>query len=122
MPEMKFKIKGRGLMSIVLRYKNVPRFCFNCGRMEHAAANCGEGGSDEQGIRFGEELSPPSPHRAREIFVQQVPMHVVHQLFEAEGQGISTPYRRHGVQGRNHGQEGMEQSSSEASTPGKMTD
>jgi hypothetical protein len=58
MPEMNFKIKGRGLMSIVLKYKNVPRFCFNCGRMGHATANCGEGGSDEQGIHFGEELSP----------------------------------------------------------------
>jgi hypothetical protein len=29
-PELKIKIKGRGVMAIMLRYKNVPHFCFSC--------------------------------------------------------------------------------------------
>jgi hypothetical protein len=110
------------MFPILLRYENVPHFCFHCGRMGHATVNCGEGGSNEDGIHFGEELRASPPYRAREIFVQQASTHVVHQLFQAKGQGTSTPYRRHGVQGRNHGQEGLEQSSSEASTPCKMVD
>jgi hypothetical protein len=39
-PELKVKIKGRGLMSIIARYENVPFFCFTCRWMGHAAANC----------------------------------------------------------------------------------
>jgi hypothetical protein len=59
MLEMKVKIKGRGLMSIVLRYENVPHYCFHYGRMWHTTVKCGEGGSYEHGIRFGEELRAP---------------------------------------------------------------
>jgi hypothetical protein len=96
------------MFPILLRYENVPHFCFHCGRMGHATVNCGEGGSNEHGIHFGEELRASPPYRAREIFVQQASTHVVRQLFQAKGQGTSTPYRRHGVHGRNHGQEGLE--------------
>jgi hypothetical protein len=68
MQEMKVKIKGRGLMSIILRYENVSHFRFHCGRMGHAAVNCGEGGSNEQGICFSEEFRapPPLPHVEQE--------------------------------------------------------
>jgi hypothetical protein len=99
MQEMKVKIKGRGLMSIILRYENVSHFRFHCGRMGHAAVNCGEGGSNEQGICFSEEFRapPPPPCRTREIFVQQASTHVVRQCFQAKGQGTSTPYKRQGV-------------------------
>jgi hypothetical protein len=41
--ELKVKIKGRCVMSIMLCYENAPHFCFSCGRMGHAAASCGEG-------------------------------------------------------------------------------
>jgi hypothetical protein len=43
-------------MEFVLRYKNVPRFCFFCGRMGHATASCPDGEPMDQVIKFGEEL------------------------------------------------------------------
>jgi hypothetical protein len=33
--ELKVKIKGRGLMLIIVRYENVPYFCFTCKRIGH---------------------------------------------------------------------------------------
>jgi hypothetical protein len=56
MPKMRVKVKGRGMMSIMLHYENVPHFCFSCGRMGHATPNCGDVDSSDQGIKFGEEL------------------------------------------------------------------
>jgi hypothetical protein len=43
MPKLKVKIKGRGIMNIMLTYENVSHFCFTCGRMGHVAPNCEEG-------------------------------------------------------------------------------
>jgi hypothetical protein len=40
---LKVKIKGRGIMNIMLTYENVSHFCFTCGRMGHVAPNCEEG-------------------------------------------------------------------------------
>jgi hypothetical protein len=53
LPKMKVKIKGRGVMNIMLRYENVPHFCFSCGRMGHTMSSCGEGDSIDQDIWFG---------------------------------------------------------------------
>jgi hypothetical protein len=60
-PKLKVKIRGRGVMPIMLCYENVPHFCFSCGRKRHAATNCEMGDAKNQGICFGEELraSPP---------------------------------------------------------------
>jgi hypothetical protein len=45
-PELTVKIKGRGLMHIMVRYENVPHFYFTCGRIGHAAMNCEEGDAE----------------------------------------------------------------------------
>jgi hypothetical protein len=91
LPKMKVKIKGRGMMNIILRYENVCHLCFHCARMGHAAVNCGEHEAEEMGIHYGEELRASPPHRAREIVVQQATTGVVCQLFQAEGLGMPTP-------------------------------
>jgi hypothetical protein len=48
-------------MPIVVRYENVPYFCFTCGRIGHAAANCEQGEDEGQAIKFGEELRVSLP-------------------------------------------------------------
>jgi hypothetical protein len=53
-PHLMVKVKGRGTMEIILRYENVPHFCFTCGRVGHAAANCEEGKLEDHSIKFGE--------------------------------------------------------------------
>jgi hypothetical protein len=45
-PDLKVMIKGKGLMKIDVKYKNVPHFCFSCGRLGHATQNCDDGESD----------------------------------------------------------------------------
>jgi hypothetical protein len=42
MSTLTVRIKGRGAMSIMLRYENIPHFCFACGHLGHATMNCGE--------------------------------------------------------------------------------
>jgi hypothetical protein len=61
LPEMKVKIKWRGMVNIILRYENVPHLYFHCGRMGHAAVNYGESDSEELGIHYGEELRALPP-------------------------------------------------------------
>jgi hypothetical protein len=81
-PQMNVKIKSGGTMLIVLRYENVPHFCFTCGRIGHAAMNCEEEEPEDQGIKFGEELRASPPRRVREIMVRQVVPRVVKPLFQ----------------------------------------
>jgi hypothetical protein len=54
-------------MSVMLRYENVPHFCFMCGRLGHGAANCDEEEGVQGGIQFGEDLRASPPKRVREI-------------------------------------------------------
>lgn len=72
-PEMKIRLKGRAPVSIAVKYENVPHFCFACGRIGHAEANCQDSTAKRAGIRYGEELraSPPNK-RAREIVIKPV--------------------------------------------------
>jgi hypothetical protein len=39
MSSLAVTVKGRGQMLITLRYKNMPHFCFSCGRIGHAVVN-----------------------------------------------------------------------------------
>jgi hypothetical protein len=89
-PELKVKIKGRGVMQITVQYENVSFFCFTCGRMGHAAINCNQGEPEEQAVRYGEELCASPPQRARVITMRQPDLKVVRSLFQATAQeGIS---------------------------------
>lgn len=57
-------------MNILVRYENVPHFCFKCGRIGHAAAKCKADIPDELGVRFSEELRASPIKRAREKTVR----------------------------------------------------
>jgi hypothetical protein len=103
------KVKGRGMMSITLRYENVPHLWFTCGRMGHAAMICVVVGSDTGHIQFGEELRVPPPRRTREIKVQQVAVRVIKPLFQVGDQKVessskgsqATPSKQH-IEGVNN--------------------
>jgi hypothetical protein len=97
MPELKVKIKGRGLMNIVVRYENVPHFCFLCGLIGHAMPNCVDGDVSNQGIKFGEELRASPLRRIREIAVVPQTSRVVRTLFHVVGQGSSPQTRQQGA-------------------------
>jgi hypothetical protein len=56
-------------MPITLMYENVPHLCFSCGCIGHAAMNYEEASSEEQGIRYGEELRASPPRRVKAISV-----------------------------------------------------
>jgi hypothetical protein len=81
MASITVRIKGRGAMEIKLRYKNVPHFCFTCGRLGHTAINCDDEENEEGGCLFGEELRASPPKRVREISVKAVQARVVKPLF-----------------------------------------
>jgi hypothetical protein len=81
-PSLTVKIKGRGAMTITLRYEKVPYFCFTCGRLGHAAINCDDEEISEDGPHFGEELRESPPKRVREIKLTSVDSRVVQLLFQ----------------------------------------
>jgi hypothetical protein len=81
-PQLKVKIKGRGLKHIAVRYENIPHFCFMCGRMGHAAMNCEEDDTEDHGIKYREELRASPPRRARELNIRQISPRVAKPLFQ----------------------------------------
>jgi hypothetical protein len=99
-PELKVKIRGRGVMPIMLRYENVPYFCFSCRMMGHAAANCEMGDAENQGICFGEELRASPPRRARDILVHALAPQVARPLFQLVTPGANSSYDSQGSRNR----------------------
>jgi hypothetical protein len=102
-PRLKVEVKGRGAMEIILRYENIPHFCFTCDHIGHAAANCSEEETEDQSIKFGEELRVSPPKRVRTIYVPQGSSRVVCTLFQASPQHHASS---RGSAGRVNGGEG----------------
>jgi hypothetical protein len=82
-PKLWVRVKGRGMMEIMLHYENVPHFCFSCGCIGYAVANWDSGEDHE--IRFGEELRASPPRRVREISMRTATSRVVWPLDQSMG-------------------------------------
>jgi hypothetical protein len=56
MTHVSMKVRGQDLMEFVVKYENVPHFCFFCGHIGHAERECPDEDLYEDGERFGVEL------------------------------------------------------------------
>jgi hypothetical protein len=56
MTHVTMKVRGQGLMEFVVKYENVPHFCFIHGHIGHAERKCPDEDLYEDGKRFGVEL------------------------------------------------------------------
>ena len=50
------KVKGTGVMVFMVKYENIPHFCFGCGRIGHAQEECPDEERVAGGVRFGKAL------------------------------------------------------------------
>jgi hypothetical protein len=50
--EVTIKVRERGDMAFLVKYENVPHFCFICGRIGHAGKECPDEELEEKGERF----------------------------------------------------------------------
>jgi hypothetical protein len=53
---VKQKVKGHGVSEFLVRYENIPHFCFFCGCIGHAQRECPEEGTEIGDVRFGQNL------------------------------------------------------------------
>jgi hypothetical protein len=67
-------------MLIKVKYEKVPHFCFTCGCIGHAAANC-EQNSLVHEVKFGEDLWASPPKCTREITINTGTLRVAWTLF-----------------------------------------
>jgi hypothetical protein len=75
-------IRGRSDMEVVIKYKNVPFFCFICGRIGHPDKECLEGDMGVGEVSFGVELRPSPPKRLCEVKVQAMSVAACFMNFE----------------------------------------
>ena len=68
------KVKGKGSMVFMVKYENIPHFCFGCGRIGHAQEECPDEGHTEGGVFFGKELrcSPQKIGTGRSMIIPAV--------------------------------------------------
>jgi hypothetical protein len=68
-PEIKMKVKGRGDMSVIIRYENVPHFCFGCRRLGHADREYPDVKIGEVILRFSVELRASPPKHTKQVML-----------------------------------------------------
>jgi hypothetical protein len=66
----KVHIRGRSNMVVMIRYENVPFFCFIYDRIGHSDKECPDGEVGAGVFSFGVELHASPPKRLREVKVQ----------------------------------------------------
>jgi hypothetical protein len=67
--EIKMKIKGHGDMPVIVKYENMPHFCFVCGWHGHADRDCLDVRVREDCLRFGIELRASPPKRTKQVLM-----------------------------------------------------
>jgi hypothetical protein len=74
-PSVQQRVKGHGTMAFIVRYENVPFFCFTCGRIGHAQRECPDGDDEEGTVHFGQVLrcSPQKKDVGRRMIIPTEP-------------------------------------------------
>jgi hypothetical protein len=81
------KVRGHGLMEFVVKYENVPYFCFGCGRIGHGERECPDEDVGEEGGAFGKELrASPFKKGARRALSFQAPLQMVRRGLNFSGE------------------------------------
>ena len=65
------KVRGYGEMEFLVRYENIPDFCFGCGRIGHDEDECPDEGPVGGGVHFGKALrcSPQKKDAGKRITI-----------------------------------------------------
>jgi hypothetical protein len=76
LPKIQQKVKGYGVMEFMVKYENIPHFCFSCGRIGHAQQDCpDDDGGGEGDVQFGKVLqcSPQKRGIGRRMVIPAAP-------------------------------------------------
>lgn len=71
LPAVRINVKGHGLLEFLVRYENIPHFCFVCGRIGHAVRECPKEMDEGEGVKFGAALrcSPQKRNVGRRLTI-----------------------------------------------------